>query len=229
MKAYPWLREEDLPGSSGARAKRRKVAMAGGDGAAIDCEEEVAKGGVEEEPADAGDFEEEAEAEEVVGEGELDIKDESDTRHELEMERAEWSWEWQADMNFYTRVLGGEWTRRERGVVSDCVSGFCRGWVLDWCRAFGWPPSARFGFARFGRGPAHQLCREWCRRAEFFYRIWVEAESEEFVFTALHINSYEEDMEWLDFMIGLPASDPAFAKGMEMRGSAPRVGPAIAV
>ena len=64
---------------------------------------------------------------------------------------------------------------RNEGVLADCVSGFARAWVQDWCRTFALPSSARFGFGRYGRADAHQLCREWCRRLEYFDQLWLEA------------------------------------------------------
>lgn len=110
---------------------------------------------------------------------------------------------------------------------TDCVSGFARAWVKSWCSAYEWPPSARFSFAKYGRGPAHQLCREWCRRSEYFYQLWVWAEEDEedFGYTEAQVLAYEEDMEWLDFMISQEADSPAFIRGMEIRRMKPFMGP----
>ena len=76
----------------------------------------------------------------------------------------------------------------------------------------------------YGREGAHQLCREWCRRAEYFYQIWLETEEAGFEFNQAHADGYEESVEWLDYMISLPAEDAAFARGMEIRRMAPCLG-----
>ena len=71
-----------------------------------------------------------------------------------------------------------------------------------------------------------QLCREWCRRSEHFYRVWLEAEAEGFEFTQAEVDDYTEDMEWLNFMIAQPPESPAFARGVQIRRLIPRLGPA---
>ena len=78
-----------------------------------------------------------------------------------------------------------------------------------------------------GRAEAHQLCREYCRRGELFYQLWVESDCgvDEFDYCDEHIAEYVEDIEWLDFMIGLPTESTAFGRGMELRRLVPRVGP----
>ena len=135
-----------------------------------------------------------------AAEGELDVHDDDGAPHELAAVRDAWAWDMMDEMNFYTRVLGGAWTKREWGVAADCVSGFARSWVLEWCRTFRWPTSSRFGFARFGRAEAHQLCREWCRRSEYFYQVYIAAVlPDEFLYEQRHIDEYIEDEEWLVF------------------------------
>ena len=93
--------------------------------------------------------------------------------------------------------------------------------------SYGFPPSARFGFSKYGRAQAHQLCREYCRRGEYFCQLWVESDcgDDEFEYRDEHVAGYVEDMEWLNFMIALPAESAAFARGMELWRLVIRVGP----
>ena len=98
----------------------------------------------------------------------LAVHDDDGARVELASVRAAWNWEDQYEVNFYTRVLGGAWAMRTVGVAAYCVSGFARAWVQDRCRAVALPTSAQFGFGRYGRADARQLCREWCRRSGYF-------------------------------------------------------------
>ena len=116
---------------------------------------------------------------------------------------------------------------RERGMAADAVSGFARAWVHRWCTLYAWPTSARFSFGRYGRASAHALCRERCRRSEFFYKLWSEAgETEGFEFSAAHGGEYHEDAEWLDCLAGLPEGDVALRRAREIQGLLPRLGPA---
>ena len=57
--------------------------------------------------------------------------------------------------------------------------------------------------------------------------MWVESDCgvDEFDYCDEHIAEYVEDIEWLDFMIGLPTESTAFGRGMELRRLVPRVGP----
>lgn len=226
LREFTWLTEEDLPGG-GPRRKRARPAEVPGD-AEQDLSDDGDEADVHEPVAEAAADDVDLGSDEPLGEAapELELKDDGDARLELAAVRAEWSWEQQDVMNFYTRVIGGAWMKREFGVAADSVSGFPRAWLLDWCNVYAWPVSARFSFTRFGRAAAHQLCREWCRRSEHFYRVWLEAEVEGFEFTQAEVDDYTEDMEWLNFMIAQPPESPAFARGVQIRRLIPRLGPA---
>ena len=46
----------------------------------------------------------------------------------------------------------------------------------------------------------------------------------DFVYEQRHVDEYQEDEEWLDCLIGLPNESDAFARGVEIRQLAPRLG-----
>ena len=143
---------------------------------------------------------------------------------ELSQTRAEWSWENQDDMSFYTRVLGGRWTRENRGVTTDAVSGFGRSWTLEWCRAYDWPSSMRFGFNRYGQLAAKMLAREWCTRAEYLFNLWVEAgQSLEFSYERRHVEAYPPILEWVQFLLEQPLDGEVFDRGNELNRLSPRL------
>ncbi len=76
-----------------------------------------------------------------------------------------------------------------------------------------------------GPAPMGPVCP--CRRADFFYRIWTEADAPpDFEYNQGHVDEYLEDAEWLDFMIALPGDGASFGRGMEIRRLVPRLGPA---
>ena len=143
---------------------------------------------------------------------------------ELRAERLWWAWDRQDEMDFYCRILGGRWTAANRGVAFDAVLASPRSWAKGWCEEYSWPVSIRFNYARYTPDGAHQLAREWCRRAQFFFSQWSHAEEDPFQYTQDHVDEYQEDLEWLNFCIDLGADGPIFAKCIEVRNVAPRLG-----
>ena len=134
--------------------------------------------------------------------GELVLYDDDAAREELAVIRADYVVGDDENINLYTRILGGAWTMREMGVAADAVSCYARAWCLPWCASYGWPTSSRYGFVRYGRDEAHQLAREWLRRAEYFYNLFVVAGYDEhFQYTVVHCTEYEENLDFIVFII----------------------------
>ena len=59
------------------------------------------------------------------------------------------------------------------------------------------------------------LCKEWCRRAHYFFVLYVQAEVDEYEYTDAILASYEQQEEWLDFITAIPIESPAFDKVVE--------------
>ena len=225
LQEHPWLTEEDLQPKQKV-ARRREVGGMCRTAADLDPEaksDDSSSGsddGAGHELAD-GDLPEEA------GAFDMHIVDEEGGMDELRGMREGWAWDGEDLLPFYTHVLGGRWLLRERGLAADAVSGFARAWAKDWCALYKWPRSMRFTYEKYGKPQAHELAREFCRRGTYFFMLWYDSPDtdEEFVYTEDHIRSYEEPIEFVDFMLGEPDASAAFDKGMEVRRIRPRLGP----
>ncbi len=75
---------------------------------------------------------------------------------------------------------------------------------------------AAFRLRKLGRDLACEVAREYCRRAEYFYLLCLEADDEDFEHEAAHVNSYVEGLPWLDFTAVLRVEDPAFLHGLQL-------------
>jgi len=219
LEEFPWLSEDDLPGGchparKRARADERPRPAADAAGSESDepglLEEAQGEDAAPEEPAEEAPVADDAE-------GAVD---------ELNAVRDECAWHEEDPLYFYTRVLAGRWTwsTREKGHAADGCCGFARGGGPQaWCIAYEFPRQASFMFEKYGRDAACQLAREFCRRGEYYYQLYLEAGDEDFEYTGEHVAGYEESLQWLDFISVLDVEDNAFMKGLELRDLMPRL------
>jgi hypothetical protein len=212
LKQYPWLSSEDLPG--GPKSKRRSAAerhsrkrtsgaVSSDDGTASDQEEGDL--GVDAAVAASGD------------EG-------GDPMHELAVIRDELAWD-EEEPYFYIHVMGGRWTRLNRGVPANSIGGKARRGVIPWCDLYSFSKQCSHAFGLYGREESTFLSREFCRRGNFFYQFYDDAPGDEYAYTSDVVNSYVETEEWLDFVCGLDIESPAFAAGVAVRAMVPVIGP----
>lgn len=87
-----------------------------------------------------------------------------------------------------------------------------------------WPHSKTFAFSLYGRPACHELAREYCRRAQFFFDLWVDAEVEVFHYEQVHLDMYEETLEWVTFCCELDEESETFARAIEIRSLLPKLG-----
>jgi len=126
-------------------------------------------------------------------------------------------------MGFYTHILGGAWTAKHKQVCADAVVGRARGGVPSrWCRLFQWPKQMAAYYSKYGQVEAHELAREWCRRAQWFYSLWLRSEQEaDFIYRQEDLQSCPERRHWLDFMAALPPGSVVMRKAEEIHGLVP--------
>ena len=222
-----WLSDDDVPGGRQPPKRARKVCTAdpraadsGADTSSeapdsASADEDVASGVVDdgEAPAGSGDDEDD---DGCAGAAEL-----ADIRSELE---------WSADdlLFFYTRIQGGDWLRNKTGRSADKCTGFARGgWPQWWCDRYMFPRQRSFAFLTYERDNACMLAKEFCSRAEFFYRTWLLNHDAEFdfVFEQHHLDAYLESVPFLDWLLALSDEGPAFEAGVLLRSLCPLVGP----
>ena len=228
LEAYPWLDAADLEferlvgsGSSGGAAARRPPAPPPLPPPADDPDDGVVGGSDEDEfggPA-SPPVEDEADG------GDPMEEDEGLAAEELAGLRDEYEWNDHAALYFYSRLLGGRWTLEHAGEAADGACGFARsGPPKTWCGKYGWATSRKFLFSRYGKEGATTLAREWARRAEYFYRLYLASGDVGFKYSQEHVDRYVDSPVFLDYLIGLDVEHPAFDVGTALRKLAPRLG-----
>lgn len=151
-----------------------------------------------------------------------DIHDE-EAPGELALIRADWTEKGEDDMAFYCRILGGKWTLRHKGIVADSVAAFARSGMCKglFCHNYSWPSQFTCTYAKYGMEASHTLCREFCRRGDYYFSIWAAQPDDAFQFSKEDIESYEETLEWITFLTDADAEGPVFQRGIELRRLVP--------
>ena len=193
MQEYPWLHEDDFQQRGRVRAKvRREIG-----GKAIKVKDYI-------EPELAVNPHVE-----VV----FDAAALAAMRAELRFERDEF---------FYIHVMGGFCNSVHKKKDSDGLKGMPRGGVpVQWCTICSFPTQFANYYSVYQREGAYILACEYCRRADYFFGLWVVSEVEEYIYDADTIASYQEDMQFLDYMTSLDVMDPGLERGLEVRSFVP--------
>lgn len=90
---------------------------------------------------------------------------------------------------------------------------------------FKFPTQKSYSFSRYGREAANQLAREYCRRAHYFFSIWLHGRQDSFEYSQAHIDAYDECSEWLAWLDGLADEDRwSRQRAHVMRSLCPRLG-----
>ena len=133
-------------------------------------------------------------------------RDREEIMRDLAAIRAEWHWEDEPEMDLYVHTRGGGWTDAHRHVAANETRPRPRRGVPSaWCRAFEWPVNLTYSFNEHGMEACHQLAREVCRRAQWFYSMWLDSDAgEDFVYTEDDLQSYPGNLEYVTW-----ARDPA--------------------
>ena len=128
-----------------------------------------------------------------------------------------------ADLHFYTRVLGGKWTKKHRKKTADGIAGFPRGELGHlFCRKFKWPKKRSYYFSKYSEEGAMQLAQQFVLRSSYFLESWIESDFPEaaFRFTAADIERYD-DIEFVEWLIEQDVSSPCFSAGQKLRKLVP--------
>jgi len=199
LQEYPWLTEEDLPGHVARR-------FAGGHGGA-----RPRHGG-----HDTGDKPDEGRVADDKAGGE-DAVHVEDVVEELAAFRADHNPSLAEDLFFFTRIIGGQWTAAHRGVVADAVAGFARGGApKEWCNKFKWPKQHANCYSLYGIEGANHLASEYVRRSHYYFQLWLESDDQHFSYEQHHIDGYEENLEFMEWLCEQPADSDAFARGSDL-------------
>ena len=205
MAKFPWLTETDV-GLRGLALNRRRVDKLG---MRVDDDLELEEG-------DSQSSDEESRDDEAVPED--DVDDAIREHRELVDDPND------EDSYFYSRALAGRWTVLHHGVVSDGVQSFPRGaLVRKWADHYGFPPTFSCRYSIYGIANSHILCAAFCRRGDYFFRIWYADDDEDFSFTYsdAELASYQLTLPWVEFMTAMDIEDPSYIRGLQVNALLP--------
>jgi hypothetical protein len=175
LEEYPWLKESDF--SAKVDAAYRKGGGGGGGGGGHDPDKFMSLDDLDD-----------------IGREVL-----LDAMAELEAKRDELEDVTDNYEHFYYRVLGGKWTKAFKGVSSDSICAASRAHAVFWCDLYGLKPTKTYTFNTYGEFDCTMLAKEWVRRHEFFFLMFLADETwVNFQYSDADKASYEEPVEFAD-------------------------------
>lgn len=124
--------------------------------------------------------------------------------------------------NFQTFIRGGKTAMEKGHGAYDCIIAQGRGFLPKyWLKEFGLGKMYSFSFRLYGEVAACTLAVEVCRRLQYYFDLWVNAEGDVYRYSQADLDSYEETVEWCDFLLGLEDGHPAWDRSREIRRLTP--------
>eukprot|EP00928_Gymnodinium_smaydae_P024546 TRINITY_DN19834_c0_g1_i1.p1 TRINITY_DN19834_c0_g1~~TRINITY_DN19834_c0_g1_i1.p1 ORF type:complete len:1127 (+),score=108.08 TRINITY_DN19834_c0_g1_i1:363-3383(+) len=149
---------------------------------------------------------------------------------ELAAHRADWAWNDDTITDFGVTQRGGGYTAKEKGESFDvCFAHPIGGSSNAWCVQYGFPQQKHFTYTCYGEVGSNELAREVCRRAQYFYNLYVadSLESDDpsipYEYSQYHVDSYAESKEFTDFLSSFPEGHAVLRKVVEVRSCCPRL------
>ena len=150
--------------------------------------------------------------------------DEVDAAFEaLDAKRREWDAnELLPSADFRTSIRGGAWTKANRGVSFDCISGSASSAALKtWCRRYSLQSSVSFAYAKYGEEVASALALGWCHKMQVLRDMWVGSGVDRYELMPNDGADQAEHEVFAAVAGTLAPHDPASARVATIRGLAP--------
>ena len=206
---HPWLTAEDL-GKKPATATGKKFKKSAHGPSESEDDTDSGADGSDGSAGDGGDVK--------IHEPDIDGDDPDD--EEGESTKPAWEHDVSAgdtatdETYFHLRRFGGAWTY---GTGCFPRKGLATGWVLT----YDFLSQRSFSYSKYGVEAATMLSQELLRRANYFFYVWLLADSDDFVYEQHHLDGYEETDEWLAWCCGLDMSSAAFDAATLVRNMKP--------
>jgi hypothetical protein len=124
--------------------------------------------------------------------------------------------------HFYIRILGGKWTKKFKGVCSDAVVCVCREYVAPWAKVFKWPRYKTFTFAKYGQLEAVMMAREWARRGNHWFDLYMNSGDDDgFAYSADNLSSYVDSEKFIDWALTMPLDADVYDCIIQVRNTVP--------
>ena len=208
LKANPWLSREDLGLPPEGRKRKRQIKTRG-------------KGLKDPDPHTDGETDDNETEDELPEWKPVDVPvhevKKVDVKEIVAEHRALHRVDVEDETYFYIHHFGGVWTAEHVGKAIDRVGCKARAGVARaWCLGHAWPRQKSYSYSKYDVAPANMLAREVARKANYFFRMWLEAEHD-LEYTDEMLASYEETFEWVDWLCGQDVEGPAFEAGIKIR------------
>ena len=123
--------------------------------------------------------------------------------------------------HFSVRVLGGRWTRRNRGRPWDAVQGFARSeMAILFCQSFGMQQSARFGRTHFVKHQGYDLAIAWAERMQFYFNMWEGQDYNEMTYSPAAAAAHD-DLEFVTLILAAGQDTEFWDRGMAIHTMLP--------
>ena len=125
---------------------------------------------------------------------------------------------WQSEhevttIDFVPVIRGGNWTQEHKNTVTDCIAGQAASPLVEaWCRKYGLNMSSSYSFNKYGHIAASVLATAWCHRMQHFWDIYKRQRLANYQFTQADVDSYQEELSFVEFQIALPVESPAYPR-----------------
>ena len=113
------------------------------------------------------------------------------------------------------------------GCCLELPWGFPKGAkVIAWCGKYKYPKQAVHTFTKYDNSAENcaQLSREYCRRGEHFYLIYVASLDADHQFTQAEIDAYPPNLEWINWLLSIDPECISRRRAREIDMLAPRLG-----
>ena len=125
------------------------------------------------------------------------------------------------DEAFFFKVLGGNWTRANKGAVADAAGGYCKHELAKmWCGVFDWPKQNAFYFSRYGEFECAMMAHEYVRRSNYYFNIWFHDSDGDFHYTDEQRHC-PEDAAFEEWLAALDPLHPAKARAEQLKALRP--------
>ena len=124
------------------------------------------------------------------------------------------------------KLLRGKWIQTHKSKAFDVVIGIAtKGAASDWCRLYGLNVEASFSLAKYGEDSCRILAMQWCKVNQHYFDIYKSQEEPEHIYSDAELASFQEDIDWVDFVLASGPESAVWARAHLIRHLKPSLRP----
>ena len=146
-----------------------------------------------------------------------------DRSAELKALREEWKFDEDTITDFYTHERS-EKKLLQKGLLSDCTTARPHGGKpMDWAKRHGWPLMPSWSVAEHeSRANTNIMAREVCRRAQYYYNMYVQSDQDPHVYTDEELESFPKSLEYITWVLTLDQDSSTYKRAMDIQRLVPQ-------